>query len=383
MKARSAKIPTKRAKSSDDVARPHPRSDCIRIYEYARTAHLERLRDSNARTLIFRKKSYDFDTQSYPEGVEVVQLNRRRTFWYVLINRPRIIEINEPTSIQAWPTTICIAAIAKTAHALGSHRLHLVSYLIDNSDVATTLTTRLHLMPSVGRWIATRVTRFIYSAISRCVFGTPGARDSYGLILGKRQRNVEARMVLALPSTCNCERPSLRDVDVVYLGAFDQRKGVTNLMDAWDATPGLQERRLRILGKGPLASSVLDWSSQRPHVQVSLDPARTEIHRTLARARVLVLLSQKSSFWREQVGLPIVEGLAHGCTIVTTTETGLATWLATNGHAVISPRSSSDDIGDAIMSALASPIHGARVEATLPQLDGRLEADRWLFPNPE
>jgi glycosyltransferase involved in cell wall biosynthesis len=114
-------------------------------------------------------------------------------------------------------------------------------------------------------------------------------------------------------------------------------------------------------------------------IEVHIDPSRDEIHRFLRQAQVLVLPSQSTPTWREQVGLPIVEGLAHGCSIVTTTETGLSDWLAEHGHAVASPQATAQDLADAICKAIASGPLGNDVTASLPGSDGRLAADVWLF----
>jgi hypothetical protein len=43
--------------------------------------------------------------------------------------------------------------------------------------------------------------------------------------------------------------------------------------------------------------------------------------------------------WREQLGLPILEGLSHGSRIVTASETGLAPDLSRDGHFVIAQAS--------------------------------------------
>ena len=92
-----------------------------------------------------------------------------------------------------------------------------------------------------------------------------------------------------------------------------------------------------------------------------------------------VLLSQPTPTWREQVGLPVVEGLAHGCTVVTTTETGLAGWLAAHGHEVLPPGAPDGEVAAAVDRALGRRRPAGDVLADLPAADGRLAADRWMF----
>ena len=87
--------------------------------------------------------------------------------------------------------------------------------------------------------------------------------------------------------------------------------------------------------------------------------------------------------WREQVGLPITEGLAHGCVIVTTNETGIATWLRENGHQVIEEREVGRELASAIVAAAQSELTADDVRRQLPDVDGRVAARRWLYSGEE
>ena len=167
---------------------------------------------------------------------------------------------------------------------------------------------------------------------------------------------------------------------MVFVGAFTPRKGVTELLSAWDSIrsqhPGLE---LHLIGKGQLLETVTTWASERPEVTLEIDPPRAHIHAALRSAHVLVLLSQRVRAWREQVGLPIVEGLAHGLEIVTTTETGLAQWLREHGHTVLDPTATADETGDAIARALSQRRSRDAVLADLPGVDQRVAADAWML----
>jgi glycosyltransferase involved in cell wall biosynthesis len=187
-------------------------------------------------------------------------------------------------------------------------------------------------------------------------------------------------VVPALPAPCDCPDVARGRDDVLFLGAFDERKGVPQLLEAWpEVRRAHPAARLTMIGTGPLAERVAWFAAGDDHVSVVVDPPRAEIHAALRRAAVLVLLSQPTATWREQVGLPLVEGLAHGCAVVASSETGLATWLAAHGHAVLPPSAAPDAIGTAVADALAARRPAASVRADLPEVDGRLEADRWLF----
>jgi len=73
--------------------------------------------------------------------------------------------------------------------------------------------------------------------------------------------------------------------------------------------------------------------------------------------------------------LSLVEGLAHGCRLVTTTETGLAAGLAAAGHDVVRP-GSVPDLAEGLRRALAT----APSAKLLPPADedSRMAATRWI-----
>lgn len=65
----------------------------------------------------------------------------------------------------------------------------------------------------------------------------------------------------------------------------------------------------------------------------------------------LILLSQRVGSFREQVGFPITDGLAHGCEIIATSETGVAGSLAEHGHSVVAPEAPASRVADEIGAA--------------------------------
>ena len=135
---------------------------------------------------------------------------------------------------------------------------------------------------------------------------------------------------------------------------------------------------LIMIGKGPLIDLVKAQVATAG-VTLIVDPPRSTIFSKLARSQVLVLPSQPSPTWREQIGLPILEGLSYGCTIVTTSQTGIAEWLTKHGHEVVDPPGSIEDLASAIVRALTHPLAVREVLASLPAVDSRLSADAWMF----
>ena len=122
--------------------------------------------------------------------------------------------------------------------------------------------------------------------------------------------------------------------ELVFAAEFSERKAVDLLMAAWDgAAP--EGWRLRMLGWGPRTEAGGGLGEGRPDVDVVVSADREPVHEALRRAAAVVLPSRRVPGWREQVGLSVVEGLAHGCHVLTTDETGLAEGLRAAGHTVV------------------------------------------------
>jgi hypothetical protein len=71
--------------------------------------------------------------------------------------------------------------------------------------------------------------------------------------------------------------------------------------------------------------------------------------------------------------------LSHGCEVVATTETGLATWLERHGHQVVHPAAPPAEIAAAIDRALdKAPTRNGSFDV-LPGDDQRIVADHWMM----
>ncbi|RIJ76901.1 glycosyltransferase family 1 protein [Nakamurella silvestris] len=364
--------------SSVAVGRP-----VLRVYDVVRSAHLER--DMVPGDLIYRKANYDFDP-GLATGGHVWRRGRIGMARAVFALADGVVEVNEPAMVRAWPTLLAVTTAAKISNLLRRGRLELVSYAIENADIAGSLASRFRLPRPLARLTARGVVGLLFRSLDRCAFGTAGSRQTYLDLLGAVAgvaADVGARTQVfpALPSACPCLLglvPAKEPV-TVFLGDFAARKGVTALMAAWPTAGNSADRHtLLLMGKGELTDQVTAWAADRPEVEVLVDPPRESIHSRLADAKTLVLLSQPHPRWREQVGLPILEGLAHGCEVVTTTETGIADWLRDNGHQVLPPTAGDTATTRTLAAAAARPDRAAEILHSLPELDTRLAADRWL-----
>lgn len=349
----------------------------VRVYQTLRTAHLERAHELAPAAILFTSRRYDFDKQLLT-GLEVVQAGRWRSAGILARSHVRELEVNEPLMLSAARGAALAMSVVRLKAALTGARALVVCYAIGNED------PRQHASsPSLRQRLVRRIdvatARAVWRRLDRVAYGSAAARAAYAALMPPRD-DLETLLIPALPSPCACATGAPRTHRIVFLGAFAERKGFPLVLEAWATVRAeLPDAVLVLLGKGPLGDAAIAAASADPRIELSVDPARERIHRELAAGSVVVLPSQPAAGWREQIGLPIVEGLAHGCTVVTSTETGLADWLAEAGHRVLEVPTSPGALAEALVAALRRPIAPEAVLASLPGVDGRHTADAWLF----
>lgn len=349
----------------------------VRLYEQVRSVHLERARELAPAAIVYRDKRYDFDP-ALTDGVELAQAGTLTAARLALRSRITRVEIDEPLYLDSLPRTAAVLAVLGMKHLAGAPRAEVATYAIEDLDPFTERPPRMRsrMRRSVERMLA----GYIWRRLDTVVYGTSEADALYSATFThppRRQLTVEA-----LPSACPCLADGDdRDPDaVLFLGAFSPRKGFADVLEAWPAIlsrhPGA---RLTLVGSGELLPEARAAAAADPTVRLIVDPPRGVVHEELRRAHVLVLPSRRVGAWREQVGLPIVEGLAHGCEIVTTSETGIAEWLIDAGHVVLPADIDSAGLTDGVVDALMSPRAAGDIVAALPRIDGRIAAGRALF----
>jgi len=359
----------------------------VQLFTQLRSAHLERAHQGPPATVLYRHRRFDFD-ETLLAGLDVRRAGAAAVARALFSSDVETIEVNEPLMVGSLARTAVGLAALDARRVLRGRRATVVSYAIENRDPfrrpAGAPTPSVRLRAAVRSAAERRLSRFVARRVDRLVYGTPAAQQLYEALLGPQLRRAATRSVLAVSAPCAClagpEGAEPADPDlVVFLGALSDRKGVRPLMAAWPEVLRLRPAtRLALRGSGPLEQQVRGWAADLPGVDVGVGASRDRVHALLRRAAVLVLFSQPSSTWREQVGLPLVEALAHGCAVVTSSETGLAPWLAAHGHRVLPPDAAPAELAAAIVAAVDEARPGAAVLGDLPAEDGRLAADRWL-----
>lgn len=370
----------------DGPARPAPvlgaPTGRVRLYQTLRTAHLEQALQLAPATILYRARRYDFD-EDLAARLDLVRAGPLRAAWLLLRSPVDEFEINEPLMRYAVRGTALAVAAVRLRSLLTRRRTTIVTYAIENCDPYALRRPR-GWRALLRRAVDRRLSGAVWRSVDRVVFGTAAARDVYRARLSP-PRPAEV-LLPALPQPCPTCAPAPPDGKrVVFLGALSERKGVPLLMAAW---PLVRQRfpdaRLTVVGQGALEDAVREWAAGDGSVELVVDPPRARIHEVLRRAAVLVLPSQPQPAWREQLGLPLTEALSHGVPVVTTTETGLADWLAEHGHGVVDSPGTPATLADAVVARLRDAPSRDSVLAALPARDGRLAADDWLFaPRPD
>jgi len=351
----------------------------VRIYETLRTAHLERAHQLVPASIIYRVRRYDFDS-SLADGLDLIRAGPLGTACTLAFSRVRELEVNEPLMVSSLRRTLLAVVVVRVAGRLRRLPVRIVTYAIGNDDPFRP-PARAGLRGRGRRVVDRALLHLVARNVDRIVFGTDAARALYERMVPGIARRADVASIPAVPAACGCAPVEERDPDrVLFVGSFENRKGFPQLLAAW---PEVVTRHpgacLTLLGKGPLLADAEDLASGHGAVDLVVDPPRQEVHRHLRASAVLVLLSQPTPTWREQVGLPLVEGLAHGCAVLASTETGLADWLAVHGHGVLAPDAGPHELAAEIVRLLAARRPSESVLADLPGVDGRLAADAWLF----
>lgn len=351
-----------------------------RVYDSVRTAHLERFNRFVPAWVLYHDTRYDFDASVADDHVRLHQVSRIGALWFLTRRRLRTVELNEPLMTGRWADLLAQIAVLRVKGMITRRRIRITAYCIGLTDPVAKLRQRRNLPRRIGKLWSQLVLRLIVAGMDRLAIGTQGSWDLLAAYAGENLLVRKAQLFPALPNACECAPPESRDPGaVLFVGAFAERKGVLRLMEAWERASPADELRLQLIGTGPLAEQVQSWARGRPEVAVTVDPPRDQIHAALRRAHVVVLPSQRQGYWREQIGLPILEALGHGCEIVTTDETGLASWLVDHRHEVVPLGADRTVLAHAILAACRKTREAAAILAELPAEDSRLVADRWML----
>lgn len=362
---------------------PHQHSiDAIRLVPELRAVHLDRHpRTTPAKNLYFRAK-YDL-LEERPDTAE--RVTTARAVRHLLTTCASTVELPEPLWIRFYPTWIVLAAASRLGGLL--HRRHrgprrTVVHAMELTPFPVLLGGRHHLPRPVVAGARALVSLSVSTLVDRICFASRASQDLYESL--PMARRVTRRTMLELPESCpGAEHTDARPLSAVHVGLLAPRGGVHQLLRAWEEIERAHpSAHLTVVGGGPLLPEVRRWADRAPTSRTATGPLpRPEVLDVVARNGVLVAPSVPEGRWREQIGLPIKEGLSTGATVVTTRQTGLSGWLEEHGHHVVDLVDDDlivDDLVTALSSALTRPLDRCGVRRSLPAVDGRIASDAWL-----
>jgi glycosyltransferase involved in cell wall biosynthesis len=291
-----------------------------------------------------------------------------------------LLEVAEPLWLGEWVRALRYIVLVKLLRARpGRRTVRVATYAIENLDARERLSFRtLDARPVLGA-VASRLATLGVGVslllLDAVVFGTTGAYENYRRAFGWSLRRTEHAVLPPRVGVCTVCGPGDGDAPrartVLFLGTPSARKGFPVLMEAW-ALAGGADRGWQVVVADP---SGVDHPDLPPGVSTRTRPARSAVHELLRSSAVVALPSVRLRRWREQIGLPLVEGLAHGCRVVTTTETGLADDL--RGHPLVTFTTPGDprSLAHGLRRAMDAAEAGAGVAAHRAGRDGYTKRD--------
>ena len=293
-----------------------------------------------------------------------------------------LMEVAEPLWLGEWVRAIRYIALAKVLRAVlpGRGPVTVATYAIENLDARDRLSfPSLDARPRLGAVASRLVAAGVGVSLlwlDAVVFGTTGASENYRRAFGRFLRRAEHTVLPPQLGACTVCGPVVasgtpRRPTVLFLGAPSERKGFPVLMAAWERVGGA-DLGWRMVVADPDGAS---HPHLPPGVSVRTNPTRQAVHELLRDSAVVAMPSVRLRRWREQIGLPLVEGLAHGCRVVTTTETGLADDLLGHPLVVLTTPGDPQSLADGLRRAMDPGNDGSEIGPDVPGRDGYSKRD--------
>ncbi|WP_314505830.1 glycosyltransferase family 4 protein [uncultured Microbacterium sp.] len=341
----------------------------IHVVPELRAAHIERFTEwAPGDAVLYRATKWDLGARDLADGIN--RLTPQSLVKALRATGHVTVEIPEPLWMRELPVTIVTAL---TVRLVKRRNAQLVAYCIENNSIENLLGKLAWGKSSAARVVGAVVGSVFGSLLDRVAFGSPGAMATYARLPGLLR--APHKLILELPAP-TLPLASAAEMDVLFVGRLEERKGVRPLLEAWRQIESQTDSSITLVGDGPLRELVAEWARESPTRRTHVTHIEHNALRdTYGRHRILVAPSVRDGRWREQIGLPIKEGLSHGLTIVTTEETGLASWLTRANHTVVAEVSS---LPAALLAAIDAPLEPEDVVRSLPPIDGRRSADQWM-----
>jgi glycosyltransferase involved in cell wall biosynthesis len=190
--------------------------------------------------------------------------------------------------------------------------------------------------------------------VRRFVLETPGVDP---------EKIFVARLAVdATPFEAVQRSPGDGTAEILYIGQFEERKGLPYLLEAFDRLSDTGAR-LRMIGGGVQLDSVRSRVDGRRDIELVGYRSQEELPQEFARARCLVLPSVTTREDREPWGLVVNEALHAGLPVVVSDTVGAAAaGLVRDGrNGLIVPERDSKALADALRQLVEDPDLAARM----------------------
>jgi glycosyltransferase involved in cell wall biosynthesis len=344
----------------------------LRVLPEARSAHFERSRPAPDRVTIYVSRYRDLDPSSMWPGTR--QVSTASAWLWAFRRRWDVVQLPEPLWLRALPLTFSVGLAVRLSDLVFRRKTWIGTYAMENNDSSALLRG----IPGGAHGVLFGIVRLLCGLIfDRVALASAAANECY-VDLRLLPRKATTAQFQDLPQQCLAESAE-KVRRVTFMGVLEPRKGVPDLLAAWTKSGlGADGWTLALAGAGPLADDVARAAAADASVTALGMIDRSEMHELMASSSVVVLPSRRDGRWREQIGLPIVEGLAHGCHVVATPDTGLREWLRSHGHHVLPEQFTVADLATALCVATRNPLDPGAVRAALPALDCRIRAENWM-----
>lgn len=261
-----------------------------------------------------------------------------------------IIEIPEPLFLKFWFQGSSCAIIIKLIRKILWRETVIVTYAIENLDANAICSVPFFNNNYYINKVFSKILKSTLVATSSCIsvagFGTKSAEKNYldnGFFKSGRINKFLSQEIL---QSCDCEFSNIvKKKSIVFLGERSYRKSTDELYSVFLALSALNDKWLFHM-VGP---SIDTYATPNPlNFKISGKVPRREIHKILSESSLLILPSRRLPRWREQIGLPIIEGLKHNVHVIATKESGLYEEQRNNPNITWIESSDENDIKNSI-----------------------------------
>jgi len=331
---------------------------------------------------LVQKYKSDFDSSKIPVKAQIRSTGVWKSILLALKAEPEVIEIPEPLYYRYLLRTAFFVFAISSLSRFRNSRPKFVTFCLENG--AKGLRPRRLSFISPILWVATitPLVRFLVQKVHRIAFGSEMAQSTLKTWLTRSQiedLDSKSRFFPQLPSKCECY-PELLKVQgsILFLGELEHRKGIHFLIEAWrEYSKEFPNSTLTIAGRGSLEHQVKELVSGSTNVKFLGQVNRDAVHQLMRASQIVVLPSRRSGFWREQIGLPLEEGLSHSCSLIAPEDSGLSGFLVQNNQQILRWDYSVEDLVAALSSSTLNPEVVNSMK--LPVRNQRGVAEDWLL----